>query len=128
MNRTIVMIDWTKPVTRTSEGGGGERGADVGVERDELIDVGSRPAPVPNRATAASSRRGMAWKPSVPSRNRATATSSAAISAAEARGPIRPASRAIRNAGKRASSGARNSSRPVAMRSGGAAGDGRRSG
>ena len=36
-----------------------------------------------------------------------------------ARGPIRPASRAMRRAGKRVSSGARKSSRPAAMRSGG---------
>ena len=43
----------------------------------------------------------MPAKSSVPSRNRATATSSAAISAADARGPRRPASRAIRSAGKR---------------------------
>ena len=70
----------------------------------------------------------MPGKSSVPSRNRATATSSAAISAAEARLPMRPASRAIRSAGKRASSGARKSSCAAATRSGGAAGDGRRSG
>ena len=69
----------------------------------------------------------MPGKSSVPSRNRATATSSAAMSAAVAREPIRPASRAIRRAGKRSSSGARKSSRPAATRSGGATGDGRRS-
>ena len=62
-------------------------------------------------ATAASSRRGMPGKSSVPPRNRATATSSAAMSAADARLPIRPASRAMRSAGNRPSSGARKSSR-----------------
>ena len=60
-------------------------------------------APVdPKRSTAASSRRGIPVNSSVPSRKRATATSSAAISAADARGPRRPASRAIRRAGNRA--------------------------
>ena len=102
MNRTIVIIDWTKPVmpplrsasSRTTRGRP-HRG---------------RPAP---RDPARRSRRdridrrpprggrGIPVKPSVPSRNRATATSSAAISAAEARGPRRPASRAIRRAGNR---------------------------
>ena len=53
----------------------------------------------------------MPGKSRVPSRNRATATSSAAISAADARLPVRPASRAMRSAGKRVSSGARKSSR-----------------
>src|SRR4029453_6186985 len=71
----------------------------------------------PYRSTAASSRAGMPVKPSVPSRNRATATSSAATRAPDARGPLRPASRAIRSAGKRPSSGARKSSRAVASRS-----------
>ena len=70
----------------------------------------------------------MPGKSSVPSRKRATATSSAAMSAAVARDPMAPASRAMRRAGKRRSSGARNSSRPAATRSGGAAGDGSRRG
>ena len=66
----------------------------------------------------------MPGKSSVPSRKRPTATSSAAMSAADARGPAIPASRAIRSAGKRASSGARKSRRAAAMRSGAAAGEG----
>ena len=66
----------------------------------------------------------MPGKSSVPARNRATATSSAAMSAAVARDPIAPASRAIRRAGKRPSSGARKSRRAAATRSGGATGDG----
>ena len=70
----------------------------------------------------------MPGKSSVPSRNRATATSSAAISAADRARPVRPASRAIRSAGKRSSSGARKSSRAGGDEVGGAAGDGRRSG
>ncbi len=70
----------------------------------------------------------MPGKSSVPPRKRATATSSAVISAAVAREPMAPASRAIRSAGKRASSGARKSSRPAATRSGGDAGEGRRRG
>src|SRR5665811_85096 len=89
---------------------------------------GACPAPIPMRATASSRRRGIPGKSSVPARNRATATSSAAISAAVARDPSSPASRAIRSAGKRDSSGARNSSRPAATRSGATAGDGRRNG
>ena len=45
MNRTIVMIDWTNPVTaqlrmRSVANGG----ADLAVERDELVDVGASPA------------------------------------------------------------------------------------
>ncbi len=67
-------------------------------------------------------------KESVPPRKRATATSSAAMRAAVARDPTRPASRAIRRAGKRASSGARKSSCPAATRSGAGAGDARRRG
>ena len=54
----------------------------------------------------------MPGKSRLPPRKRATATSSAAISAAVARGPSGPASRAMRSAGKRASSGARKSRRP----------------
>ena len=42
----------------------------------------------------------MPGKSREPSRKRATATSSAAMSAAVARGPMRPASRAMRSAGK----------------------------
>ena len=62
----------------------------------------------------------MPGKSSEPARNRPTATSSAAIRAAVARGPIRPASRAIRRAGNRASSGARNVERAESpTRSGG---------
>ena len=83
------MIDWTKPVTQMLRmRAGGERRADLGVERDELLDVRvggrrfRRSARRPPRAGA-----GCPVKSSVPSRNRATATSSAAISAAEARGP-----------------------------------------
>ena len=56
-------------------------------------------------------------KSRLPARNRSTATSSAAISAVVARCPIRPASRAIRSAGNRPSSGARKSRRPAATRS-----------
>ncbi len=52
----------------------------------------------------------MPGKSSVRSRNRPTATSSAAMRAALARGPAAPASRAIRSAGKRDSSGAWKSS------------------
>ena len=116
------MSDWTRPVTS----GGSDRVASANAARtsassaDELVDVGRRSAPVaeprrpPPRAGA-----GCSAKSSVPSRNRATATSSAAMSAAVARGPARPASRAMRSAGKRASSGARKSSRPAATRSGG---------
>ena len=70
----------------------------------------------------------MPAKSRLPSRKRLTATSSAAMSAAVARGPIRPASRAILSAGKRASSGAKNSRRPARRGPRGTAGDGRRSG
>ena len=70
----------------------------------------------------------MPLKSRLPSRNRATATSSAEISAALASGPETPAARAIRNAGKRSSSGALNSSRPAAIRSTAGVGEGSRSG
>ena len=70
----------------------------------------------------------MPLKSRLPPRNLATAISSAEISAVLARGPATPASRAIRRAGKRSSSGARNSSRPAEIRSTAAAGEGIRSG
>ena len=89
MNRTIVMIDWTKPVTQVLRSGPVAKAARTSrVEGDELLDVRIGAGRFRRSAsTAASSRRGMPGKPSVPSRNRATATSSAAISAADARGP-----------------------------------------
>ena len=82
------MIDWTKPVTRVlrmrwSRRRRGRRGPARRVRRCRV-----RAAPVdPKRSTAASSRRGIPVNSSVPSRKRATATSSAAIRAADARGP-----------------------------------------
>ena len=84
---------------------GRERRADLGVERHELVEIGRRPAPAAEPRDGRLEQPGMPAKSSVPARKRATATSSAAMSAAEARGPSRPASRAIRSAGKRVSSG-----------------------
>ena len=105
-------------------------GADLAIEGDQLVDVRARCRSRRDRSGRPRPRAvaGCPSKSRVPSRNRATATSSAAMSAAEARGPAMPASRAMRRAGNRSRSGARKSSRPAAMRSGGAAGDGRRSG
>ena len=130
MNRTIVMIDWAKPVTRDPPNEVGREGrANRGVELDEVVDVGRRLGVRPNRSTAASSSAGMPVKPSVPSRKRPTATSSAAISAADARGP-EPAGLAgdaqRREARLRRGRGSRAA--PAATRSAAAAGDGRRSG
>ena len=130
MNRRTVTIDWAKPITRAALRRARSR-TPPRTSASSAISAstsGAWSGPPPNRVTAASSRRGMPGKSSVPSRNRATATSSAAISAAEARLPMRPASRAMRSAGKRVSSGARKSSCAAATRSGGVAGDGRRSG
>ena len=130
MNRTIVMTDWTNPVTRRLRPVRLREGRAHGRRRARRAR--RRPGPAspsdPNRVDGGLEQRGMPVNASVPSRNRATATSSAAMSAAEARGPWRPASRAMRSAGNRASSGARKSSRPVAIRSGAAAGDGWRRG
>ena len=76
------------------------------VEIRRLVGGLRRTARRPLRAGA-----GCPVKSRLPARNRSTATSSAAISAVVARCPIRPASRAIRSAGNRASSGARKSRR-----------------
>ncbi len=130
MNRMIVIADCAMPIMRRrSPTGPLAKAARTSASRATSASTSGAWSPsMPNRSTAASSRRGMPGKSSVPSRNRATATSSAAIRAADARLPVRPASRAMRRAGKRASSGSRKSRRATAIRSGGAAGDGRRSG
>ena len=90
MNRTIVTIDWKKPVTRVLRSGRSRTPREPRRRGRRAHRRPASPAPPPNRATAASSSAGMPVKPSVPSRNRATATSSAAMSAAEARGPSAP--------------------------------------
>ena len=66
---------------------------DLRVEGDQGVDVRLGPIPSPNRSTAASSSRGMPAKSRDPSRKRATATSSAAMSAADAHGRRRPRGR-----------------------------------
>ena len=88
MNRTIVIDDWTKPVMRALRSApsrtprGPPRRGRRARRRPGRSAPSRRTARRPPRAGA-----GCPVKSSVPSRNRATATSSAAISAAVARGP-----------------------------------------
>ena len=122
MNSTIVMIDWTKPVMRVPRSGRSrrppgrrrrarrahrDRGRRARRARRSRVDGGLQRA---GRCPGSrASRRGTA-------RRRRRRPRSGRPTRAD---PRRPASRAMRSAGNRASSGARKSSRAVAMRSGG---------
>ena len=80
-------------------------GPDVGIEGEHLVEArqrrAGRPEAVHGRLAPGARCRGSS---SDPARNRSTATSSAAMRAAVARGPRSPARRAMASAGKRASS------------------------
>ena len=125
MNRTIVMTRLrTSPIKRRLRPARSRRPNHSQSRATSSSTSGAASPAVAEPRHRRLQQRGMPVKSSVPSRKRATATSSAAMSAADARGPWRPASRAMRSAGNRLSSGARKSSRPMAARSGAAAGDG----
>ena len=84
--------------------------------------------PAGKRSSTAATTATMAVKARRPSRKACTATSFAALSTAAAVPPRANASRASRRAGKRTSSGARNSSLPSAARSSRSQGSSTRSG
>ena len=83
------MTDWTNPVTRVLRTGRSRRPrgrSASSATRSSTSGVGRRPSAEPRRRRPRAAR-GMPVKSSVPSRKRATATSSAAMRAADARGP-----------------------------------------
>ncbi len=130
MNRTIVMIDWTKPVMRDLPIGPVAKAARTSTSsamRPSTSGIG-----VAGRTEALHGDLEQSRDPEEVERPVEEPAHGDVVGrdqrSRRPRARRCPASRAIRSAGNRASSGARKSSRPDATRSAGAAGEGRRSG